>query len=496
MKQAFRMILALIVIGSLMAQACAPASKQKSLPAKPQKVIDSMRDEAPSFRWHGVEELIKERKAGDAVYRASVLLVDYPNDALGYMLRGRAYALQEEFDLALTDFSKAIQLSPENPEGFARRGYVYFQYKKEYRPAFDDTDRAIEKGMQVLKWDMRQGKGQWTVNLYNLRAVLYHEFDQLELALQDINTAIAMASRQKHKGGLSFYLLRRAFIHQSMQQLDAAADDARQALGLYPCLAGAYRVLGNVALSQGNFSQSVTYYDKAIGCLAEKKGLGFADAQTGKAVARWIMGQKAQAWDDMKASLQQTALEPHVYFAMGYMAHEDGDKNLARTYFSRAQELMPDIFAKKKKQPDNVENERVKSFYRDRLRVAGYYYGSSPKPDETVSRPPGTTLTINRLSVVPNPVTKNAPFDIETSYFLSDPSASGNDLSLMYRFEIHQGARKLFESRSIPIRGQNAQESVWVQHMNPVSMTGRFRVITHLEYMKETVQAESAFQIQ
>ena len=157
---------------------------------------------------------------------------------------------------------------------------------------------------------------------------------------------------------------------------------------------------------------------------------------------------------------------------------------------------MPDIFAKKKKQPDFFQNERVKSFYQDRLRVAGYYYGSSPKPTETVSRPPGTTLTINRLSVVPNPVTKNAPFDIETSYFLSDPSASGNDLSLTYRFEIHQGARKLFESRSIPIRGQNAQESVWVQHMNPVSMTGTFRVITHLEYMKETVQAESAFQIQ
>lgn len=239
MNPLLRMALILMIVGSFMNQGCVSPGKKKSAPELQQQIVKSMMDDSPSLRWSGVESLIDDRKSSEAVYRASVLLVDYPNDALGYTLRGRAYALQEEHDLALADFSKAIQFTPSSPEGFARRGYVYFEYKKDYQRAFDDVNRAIELGGQVLKWDMQGRKGNLMTNLYDLRAVLYHEFDQLEPALQDINKAIAMASKEEHKGGLPFFLLRRAFIHQDLKMPDAAAEDARQALGLYQCLEAA-----------------------------------------------------------------------------------------------------------------------------------------------------------------------------------------------------------------------------------------------------------------
>ncbi|MCL2805416.1 MAG: tetratricopeptide repeat protein [Treponema sp.] len=69
-------------------------------------------------------------------------IIQNPNDAENYRLRGGAYAQRKEYDKAITDYNEAIRLNPNDAEAYAFRGSVYIQ-KKEYNQALDDFNEAI-----------------------------------------------------------------------------------------------------------------------------------------------------------------------------------------------------------------------------------------------------------------------------------------------------------------------------------------------------------------
>ena len=60
-----------------------------------------------------------------------------------YVNRGAAYQKLFEFDAALNDYSKAIQLNDNNPNVFLYRGYLYYQ-TNEYEQAIRDFNIVIE----------------------------------------------------------------------------------------------------------------------------------------------------------------------------------------------------------------------------------------------------------------------------------------------------------------------------------------------------------------
>ena len=60
-----------------------------------------------------------------------------------YVNRGAAYQKLLQYDAALSDYSKAIQLNDNNPNVFLYRGYLYYQ-TNEYDEALKDFDIVIE----------------------------------------------------------------------------------------------------------------------------------------------------------------------------------------------------------------------------------------------------------------------------------------------------------------------------------------------------------------
>jgi Flp pilus assembly protein TadD len=93
-----------------------------------------------------------------------------PNFYPAYILRGRSYAMLEEYEKAEIDFNKAISLNPEDPGGYKNIGFVYILQEKTdaaeiyLRKALkhDTQNKKIKEALKVL---IKQKKAEQGVNL-------------------------------------------------------------------------------------------------------------------------------------------------------------------------------------------------------------------------------------------------------------------------------------------------------------------------------------------
>jgi tetratricopeptide (TPR) repeat protein len=65
-----------------------------------------------------------------------------PNDACGYLNRGRAWYYKHDLDRAIADYTETIRRDPTFHEAFANRGTAYFD-RREFDRAIADYDAAI-----------------------------------------------------------------------------------------------------------------------------------------------------------------------------------------------------------------------------------------------------------------------------------------------------------------------------------------------------------------
>ena len=66
-----------------------------------------------------------------------------PSYVIAYNNRGAAYGSKGDYDRAIADYDKAIQLQPDYAVAYNNRGWVYFK-KGQYDRAIADADRAIQ----------------------------------------------------------------------------------------------------------------------------------------------------------------------------------------------------------------------------------------------------------------------------------------------------------------------------------------------------------------
>ena len=97
-------------------------------------------------------------------------------DALGHFNRGIDYIQQEKYDLALAEFTKAIELDPNYSDAYLNRGVLYYEQRK--------PDLALSDFNQVLNINPRLAEA------YNNRGLLYQQQGKPDLALSDFNQAI------------------------------------------------------------------------------------------------------------------------------------------------------------------------------------------------------------------------------------------------------------------------------------------------------------------
>jgi tetratricopeptide (TPR) repeat protein len=69
-------------------------------------------------------------------------------DAEAYDNRGNAYKKNGQYDKAISEFTKAIEINSRHADAYYTRGVVYY-YKKDYEKALDDFYKAQKLGNNV-----------------------------------------------------------------------------------------------------------------------------------------------------------------------------------------------------------------------------------------------------------------------------------------------------------------------------------------------------------
>ena len=70
------------------------------------------------------EELVEEKKGDEAVVEAKELAEIDPKDAIAWFVKGKAHYIDNQFEDALSCFSKAAELERENPQIWHMMGYA------------------------------------------------------------------------------------------------------------------------------------------------------------------------------------------------------------------------------------------------------------------------------------------------------------------------------------------------------------------------------------
>ncbi|MBL7776269.1 MAG: tetratricopeptide repeat protein [Saprospiraceae bacterium] len=79
----------------------------------------------------------------NALEDASKMVDLRPADKKGYLNRGSAYERLKRYDEALADYNRCLQIDPELADALNGRGTVLFNAKKQYREALADFERAL-----------------------------------------------------------------------------------------------------------------------------------------------------------------------------------------------------------------------------------------------------------------------------------------------------------------------------------------------------------------
>lgn len=113
-------------------------------------------------------ECIDKGQYDEAISYFTRAINDNPNDAIAYNNRGLAYSKRPEilrnishsylpdddyhirsnYALAISDYTKAIEINPNYAEAYANRALVYY-IKKEYDKSWDDVHKAETLGFKV-----------------------------------------------------------------------------------------------------------------------------------------------------------------------------------------------------------------------------------------------------------------------------------------------------------------------------------------------------------
>jgi len=143
-----------------------------------------------------------------------------PDYAEAYNNRGVAYGEKDDFDKAIQNYDKAIELKPDYAKAYNNRGVAYVE-KRDFDKAIQNYDKAIE-----LKPDYAEA--------YYNRGNVYSRKDDFDKAIQNYDKAIELNPR------LAEAYYSRGIAYVEKRDFDKAIQDLTTTIELNPRLAGAY----------------------------------------------------------------------------------------------------------------------------------------------------------------------------------------------------------------------------------------------------------------
>ncbi len=157
----------------------------------------------------------------------SAALKEQPRYVPAYLGKARTYLLRRQLELANAAVEKAIALEERNYEGYEVRGQIR-NAGNDYQSAVEDYSKAIELSRQP---ELKAGS-------FFLRGTTYYEIGQFDLARSDFETASLL---RPHHAGNWIWL---AAVDARREQWSAAIHSLQRAIASRPGSAKQYMTLG------------------------------------------------------------------------------------------------------------------------------------------------------------------------------------------------------------------------------------------------------------
>jgi tetratricopeptide (TPR) repeat protein len=170
--------------------------------------------ESPELFWDRAWMYHSKNDFDAALGDRSKIIQLAPTDSEAYRLRGNVYVDKEEFDKALADFDTSIGFTPNNPLTYDDRGQI-FARKNDYHNAITDYTEAITLDPNFTR-------------AYSHRAHAYLDTGEKEKAMIDFDKAITA------NPGIPGYHADRAELHASEGNYGKALKDYQMAFDLTP----------------------------------------------------------------------------------------------------------------------------------------------------------------------------------------------------------------------------------------------------------------------
>jgi len=162
--------------------------------------------------WNSLGNYYFKSKQPDSAIWAYSKAIELKPAAMFFYNRANVYSQLNNFDLALSDYNKAISIDSTNADYYLNRGITYFAQKK-HIDALNNFNRAI-----ALKPDK--------VDYYFNRSTLYISIKQFNLAIADLSKVIELQPNNSEA------LVRRSFLYYQLNELKLACKDIQKVIDL------------------------------------------------------------------------------------------------------------------------------------------------------------------------------------------------------------------------------------------------------------------------
>jgi tetratricopeptide (TPR) repeat protein len=313
------------------------------------KVIDWVVAQGASFRDAEYMVTVKERShkeieswANERRGRLRRWRELVPQSAVDYCFRGIAYAAHGAYDRSLADFSKAIEIAPDNAASYLMRGRARSEKAASSDAPHNDYGSAIDDFSQAIRLDPNHA------NAYVERAASWSKIKEPARALSDYSEAIRIDPTN------AVLYWRRADVRRAMSAaskdidgLNEALADCDKSLALVRYDPRTYRARADVLAALEHFDEALLDYSKAI-----NRDPNHADAYAGRARC-WLASNEPDraAADQRQASAYTNRYAEWIVtgqfqLILGNLAHaidEDPNDPRANAHLGLLLATWPDI---------------------------------------------------------------------------------------------------------------------------------------------------------
>ncbi|MBI3723823.1 tetratricopeptide repeat protein [bacterium] len=239
-----------------------------------------------------------------------------PKDAVSWHNRGSVKHAMRDLDGALADLTRSIELAPRLGLAWSARGQVRYDR--------GDVDGAIEDYGHAIELDPAQP------DVWSLRGNARHAKGDLLGAVSDCDRSIALDARFPRAW------VNRGAAKRDLRDLEGAASDFQRAVELDPRASTPWNNLGIVRQEKGDIPGALEAFTHAI-----ELDPKMATAWKNRADARYIKRDREGALADYGRAIELDPRDPYPYSKRGAVRAELGDEAGALADAEKFLELAP-----------------------------------------------------------------------------------------------------------------------------------------------------------